>query len=110
MSKGKTVKMKFSADMYYVTAKNKEHDLVNPLYKKGEVYDVPAEMVPRWLKRGGEIVGDKVEASTKDEAKAPDQSQESVGTGDDKSDDSADDKEKSDNKPAAQQGRGGRGK
>lgn len=51
MSKSKTTKMTFSKSMYY-------NDLQNPLYVAGPVYDVPNEMVERWIKRGGVVVGD----------------------------------------------------
>lgn len=40
-------KMKFTEDKYY------NRDV---MYVAGKVYDVPDNMVERWLKRGGEIV------------------------------------------------------
>lgn len=49
MKKEKTVKMKFSEDMFY------NLDLI---YNKGHVYEVPENMVERWKKRGGVIVDD----------------------------------------------------
>lgn len=49
------VKMRFPRDMYY-------NDLNNPIYRKGEIYEIEPQMVERWVKRGGEIVtGAKVE-------------------------------------------------
>jgi hypothetical protein len=42
-------KMKFPKDMFYT-------DMNNPLYRKGEVYEVEDRMVERWLKRGGIVV------------------------------------------------------
>jgi len=39
--------MKFTEDKYY------NRDVI---YVAGKVYDVPDNMVDRWLKRGGEIV------------------------------------------------------
>lgn len=42
-------KMRFSEDKYY------NHDVI---YQKGQIYEVPDNMVMRWLKRGGEIVED----------------------------------------------------
>jgi hypothetical protein len=41
--------MKFSQDMFYDSK-----DV--PIYNKGKVYEIPENMVARWLKRGGEIV------------------------------------------------------
>ncbi len=52
----KIVNMQFSADQFYVTAKNKESDMKTPLYEKGKIYGIEEKMVPRWLKRGGVIV------------------------------------------------------
>lgn len=52
MSKEKTVKMRFSKDMYYT-------DQNIPLYVAGKIYDVPESMVHRWVKRGGDIVGEE---------------------------------------------------
>lgn len=52
------VKMKFSADQFYVRAESKEADLASPLYEAGKVYEIHPSMVARWLKRGGVIVGD----------------------------------------------------
>jgi hypothetical protein len=49
MKKEKTVKMKFSEDMFY------NLDLI---YNKGHVYEIPENMVERWKKRGGVIVDD----------------------------------------------------
>lgn len=40
-------KMKFTEDKYY------NRDVI---YVAGKVYDIPENMVDRWLKRGGEIV------------------------------------------------------
>lgn len=42
----KTVKMIFPRDMFY-------NDLANPIYVANKIYDVPENMVDRWLKRGG---------------------------------------------------------
>lgn len=42
-------KMKFTEDKYY------NRDVI---YTAGKVYDVPDNMVDRWLKRGGEIVSE----------------------------------------------------
>lgn len=67
----KTKKMKFFEDKFY------NLDLK---YKKGETYDVPVEMVDRWLRRGGVLVED-----LKPEAKA--QSNESLVSDNKKSDD-----------------------
>ena len=44
------VKMRFKEDKYY-------NDVHNPLYRAGEIVEVEARMVDRWLKRGGEIIG-----------------------------------------------------
>lgn len=105
--KAKTVKMKFIADQYYVTAANKEVDQRTPLYRKDEICDVPEDMVPRWLKRGGVLVDEK--ASAKVEAKAPEASKEPVDGGSQKPDDDADDdKDKADSKPITQRGYGKR--
>lgn len=41
-------KMRFTEDKQY-------RDIT---YLKGQVYDIPDELVDRWIKRGGEIVGD----------------------------------------------------
>jgi len=69
---GKMVKMKFSADQFYVTAKNKEKDMTTPLYEKNKVYAIEEHMVPRWLKRGGVIVDDApVKGPAKSEDKKP---------------------------------------
>lgn len=48
-------KMKFTEDKYY------NRDVI---YVAGKVYDVPDNMVDRWIKRGGEIV---VESPVKEE-------------------------------------------
>lgn len=48
----KTQKMIFGEDKFY----NNPNE---PIYLKGMVYDVPSSMVDRWLKRGGQLVGDK---------------------------------------------------
>lgn len=49
------VKMKFSENKFY-------NDLKTPIYNKGEVYTVKgADMIQRWLKRGGEIVSGELE-------------------------------------------------
>lgn len=53
VSKEKTVRMRFPKDQYY-------NDLTVPLYKGGEVVDVPERMVVRWLKRGGVLITDEV--------------------------------------------------
>ena len=45
----KTVKMRFSKDMFY-------NDTTIPLYVKGKIYDVPVRMQDRWIKRGGQIL------------------------------------------------------
>jgi hypothetical protein len=51
----KTVKMRFSENKYY-------NDLDNPIFLKGQVYEiVGADMINRWLKRGGEIVEGETE-------------------------------------------------
>lgn len=50
--KDKTVAMRFPKDMYY-------NDLNVPLYKGGEVVQVPEKMVERWTKRGGVLVADE---------------------------------------------------
>lgn len=65
----KTVKMMFSADMYYGQAENGNvtESLKKPLYEKDKVYDIEESMVTRWLKRGGVIV--EAEAATKVEEK-----------------------------------------
>ena len=34
------------------------------MYHKGVVYEIPDDMVQRWLKRGGQIVEDEVEESS----------------------------------------------
>lgn len=59
-----TVKMIFSVDMFY-------QDPTTPLYTKGIVYEVPKAMVPRWLKRGGQIVEEVVELPVAEEYEAP---------------------------------------
>ncbi len=46
-------KMRFGEDKFYT-------DPNTPLYLKDEIYDVPGNMVDRWLKRGGVIVTDEV--------------------------------------------------
>lgn len=66
--KPKTVKMVFAEDKFY-------NDPNVPLYKAGELYDIPENMVSRWLKRGGTIV----ELTPKEEAKAE---VEDLGKGD----------------------------
>lgn len=53
------VKMRFHKDMFYT-------DQENALYHAGEIYEIEAKMVDRWLKRGGEIVTDEMlEAESK---------------------------------------------
>jgi hypothetical protein len=47
------IKMRFPKDMYY-------NDMNVPLYKGGEVVEVPEEKVSRWLKRGGVLITDEV--------------------------------------------------
>lgn len=49
MSKAKTKRMRFHEDMYYN---------LDVIYTKGQVADVPEEMVARWLRRGAELVGE----------------------------------------------------
>lgn len=49
---GRTVKMRFPKDMYYT-------DQNVPIYKGGEVVEVPESMVTRWLKRGGVLISDE---------------------------------------------------
>lgn len=61
MSKDKSVRMRFNADMFY----NEEC-----IYQNGKEYDVPLNMVDRWLKRGGIIVKDSREALKESETKA----------------------------------------
>ena len=49
------VKMRFKEAKFY-------NDLSKPLYLPGEVYQIEgADMIQRWLKRGGEIVEGKLE-------------------------------------------------
>lgn len=43
------VKMVFGENKFY-------HDMYNPLYLAGKVYDIESHMVDRWLRRGGIIV------------------------------------------------------
>lgn len=43
------VKMRFKEDKFYT-------DLNNPIYRKGQIYDIPNNMVERWIKRGGTII------------------------------------------------------
>lgn len=107
-SKPGTVKMKFSADQFYVTAANKEQDLSKPLYEAGQEYEIEEKMVPRWLKRGGVIVADeatdsraqepaKVEEKSTD--KAP-ESQQQVDDSKGKEEDGEKSEPQKDSKPA----------
>lgn len=50
--KDKTVQMRFPKDMFY-------NDLTVPIYKGGEICDVPESTVDRWLKRGGVLIKDE---------------------------------------------------
>lgn len=61
------VKMRFSEHKFY-------NDLNNPIYLKGEIYDIEgADKIQRWLLRGGEIIEDiainKKSGNTKDKDK-----------------------------------------
>jgi len=93
--KSGTVKMKFSADQYYVTAANKEYDLANPKYRANEVYEIDEKEVPRWLKRGGVILTEeKTDGRAQEPAKVEEkvepkttESQEQVEATDKKDDD-----------------------
>lgn len=49
-------KMRFTEDKYY------NRDVI---YTAGKVYDVPDNMVDRWLKRGGEILEEEVKEEPK---------------------------------------------
>lgn len=59
LARSPKVKMKFDKDQFYVRAETREHDLANPIYKAGQVYEIDAKDVERWLKRGGVIVKDE---------------------------------------------------
>lgn len=105
-AKSKTVKMKFSADQYYVTAENKDYDLGNPLYRKGEVYDIEEKMVDRWLKRGGVVVADEAtDSRAQVPSKVEDKGEEQVEGKDKKEDDGGKpDTAKTDTKPEDKKG------
>lgn len=50
-----SVKMKFKEDKFY-------NDLNVPLYEKDKVYEIKgADMIQRWVRRGGEIVEGELE-------------------------------------------------
>ena len=52
--------MMFSKDQFYGQAVNGSvaDSFQKPFYEAGKEYEVEEHMVPRWLKRGGVIVGD----------------------------------------------------
>ena len=94
------VKMKFKEDKFY-------NDQTVPYYEKGKVYEVRgADMIQRWLKRGGEIVEGELEfpehevnpstvvdpAGDKDPSGEVDNN-ENAGDGDDSQDDEDDKQE-----------------
>lgn len=58
--------MRFTEDKYY-------NDLTIPLYEKGKVYEIRgADMIMRWMKRGGEILTeDQLKELTKQSSKEP---------------------------------------
>jgi hypothetical protein len=83
MDTTKPVKMKFSCDQYYGKAVDNcvVESMKTPLYLAGVVYEIDPKMVPRWIKRGGEIVEDS-KPLTKVEAvdKQPTKTEETVET------------------------------